>query len=79
MRNSPARLNKFREVADLLGIKNKSALSLDVPTRWNSTYTMLKTTCFYEKALEKYEEIETAFRSDLGDAFLDFLDWQCVS
>ena len=78
MRNSPTRLNKFREVYDLLGIDNKSSLSLDVPTRWNSTYTMLKTACFYEKAFEKYEEIETEFRSDLGDDIPDFLDWQCV-
>ena len=49
VRNSPARLAKFKEFSDLLGIEYKSALSLDVPTKWNSTYLMLK------KIFEKYE------------------------
>ena len=33
VRNSPARLRKFRDYSDLVGIKCKSSLSLDVPTR----------------------------------------------
>ena len=50
IRNSPARLRKFREYSDLVGVKCKLSLSLDVPTRWNSTYLMLRTTCSYEKS-----------------------------
>ncbi|XP_031120948.1 zinc finger BED domain-containing protein RICESLEEPER 2-like [Ipomoea triloba] len=33
VRNSPARLKKFRDLADLIGVEAKSALQLDVPTR----------------------------------------------
>ena len=33
VRNSAARLAKFKEFSDLLGIECKSVLSLDVPTR----------------------------------------------
>lgn len=50
IRNSPVRLTKFREVADLVGIESKACLSLDVPTRWSSTYLMLKTATVFEKA-----------------------------
>ena len=66
MRNSPQRLRKFRKISDLIGIECKNLLSLDVPTRWNSTYIMLKTTCLYEKAFESYEKSESSFRADLG-------------
>ena len=31
--NSPSRLNKFKEFAELIGNENKTALCLDVPTR----------------------------------------------
>ena len=56
VRNSPARLRKFRDYSDLVGVECKSSLSLDVPTRWNSTYLMLRTTCSYEKSFQVFEE-----------------------
>ena len=78
VRNSPARLAKFKEFSNLLGIKYKSTLSLDVPTRWNSTYLMLNTACSYDKVFKKYEECECAFRADLGDDVHDNEDWKFV-
>ena len=78
VRNSPARLAKFKEFCDLLGIEYKSSLCLDVPTRWNSTYLMLNIACCYDKVFEKYEECEFAFRSDLGDDVPDYEDWKSV-
>ena len=74
IKNSPARLHKFREFADLLGVESKCSLSLDVPTRWNSTYMMLKTAYLFDKIFEKYEEYEHAFRADLGDDIPEFMD-----
>ena len=45
IRSSPACLRKFKELSELAGIDYKSFLVLDVATRWNSTYLMLKTAC----------------------------------
>ena len=56
VKNSPTRLRKFREHNDLIGVECKSSLSLDVPTRWNSTYLMLRTACSYEKLFQVFEE-----------------------
>ena len=33
IRNSPARLKKFKDLADLVGIESKKSLTFDVPTR----------------------------------------------
>ena len=41
VRASPARLEKFQDCVENEKIKVKCLLSLDVPTRWNSTYLML--------------------------------------
>ncbi|XP_055961833.1 zinc finger BED domain-containing protein RICESLEEPER 1-like [Mercurialis annua] len=78
IRNSPARLKKFKEAADFVGVETKKGLSLDVPTRWNSTFLMLSTACLYEKVFEKYEEDESAFKTDLSGNIPDFLDWEVV-
>ena len=64
-------MRKFKEFDELVGIKSKVSLSFDVPTRWNSTYLMLKTTCINENFFEKYDENELAFKADLGDDVLD--------
>ncbi|XP_074305722.1 zinc finger BED domain-containing protein RICESLEEPER 2-like [Silene latifolia] len=48
VRGSPARLHLFREQVDKCKITCKLSLSLDVPTRWNSTYIMLNTALQYK-------------------------------
>ncbi|XP_031131905.1 zinc finger BED domain-containing protein RICESLEEPER 2-like [Ipomoea triloba] len=78
MRNSPARLQKFRELADLIGVEAKNSLVLDVPTRWNSTYLMLHTALLYQKVFEVYEDHDPSFKSDLGGNVPNFLDWEVV-
>ena len=78
IRNLPSRLRKFKEMSELLGIKCKACLSLDVPTRWNSTYIMLKTAYIYEKVFEKYDELYSSFHSNLGDDMPDYFDWLSV-
>ena len=75
IKNSPLRIKKFNEIADFVGIDSQSGLSLDVPTRWNSTYIMLETACLYERAFDKYEEQESSFRVDLKDEVPDYNDW----
>ncbi|XP_031120376.1 zinc finger BED domain-containing protein RICESLEEPER 2-like [Ipomoea triloba] len=78
VRNSPARLKKFRDLADLIGVEAKSALQLDVPTRWNSTYLMLSTAIQYQKVFEAYEENDASFCADLADSVPSYLDWCSV-
>ena len=74
VRNSPDRLHKFREFANLIDVDCKCSLSLDVATRWNSTCVMLKTTCLFDEVFENFEECDHAYRADLGDDVLDFMD-----
>ena len=74
IRSSPSRLKKFKEFSDLIGIESKTALYLDVATRWNSTYLILKSAIVFEKTFEKYEENELSLRADLGDDIPDYSD-----
>ncbi|XP_019172108.1 PREDICTED: zinc finger BED domain-containing protein RICESLEEPER 2-like [Ipomoea nil] len=78
VRSSPARLKKFKDLSEWLGIEKKSSLCLDVPTRWNSTYLMLQSAVFYEKVFYSLEESDSSFKSDLGDSIPNFLDWESV-
>lgn len=55
VRNSPARLQRFKDFASVLKIESKALLSLDVPTRWNSTYTMLSTAVKFERVFGMFE------------------------
>ncbi|XP_019179874.1 PREDICTED: zinc finger BED domain-containing protein RICESLEEPER 2-like isoform X3 [Ipomoea nil] len=78
VRSSPARLKKFRDLAEWNGIEQKSSLCLDVPTRWNSTYLMFQSAITYEKVFESLEESDSSFKSNLSDSVPNFLDWESV-
>ena len=45
IRQSRSRLQRFQECIVTEKIECKASLSLDVPTRWNSTYKMPSTAC----------------------------------
>ncbi|XP_019177886.1 PREDICTED: zinc finger BED domain-containing protein RICESLEEPER 2-like [Ipomoea nil] len=78
VRSSPARLQKFKSLADLIGMEAKNSLCLDVPTRWNSTYMMLNTALLFQKVFEAYDDHDSSFKSDLGGSVPDFLDWESI-
>ncbi|XP_054803961.1 zinc finger BED domain-containing protein RICESLEEPER 2-like [Prosopis cineraria] len=42
VRSSPSRFHKFKELVEKMKIDSKRLLSMDCPTRWNSTYIMLE-------------------------------------
>ncbi|KAK5838261.1 zinc finger BED domain-containing protein RICESLEEPER 2-like [Gossypium arboreum] len=65
VRQSPARLQKFKECVVVEKIECKKMLCLDVCTRWNSTYLMLDTVQNFERAFERFEEQDTNFRAEL--------------
>ena len=57
VRNSPARLHKFKEFTDLIGCESNCALSLYMPTRWNSTHVMLKNACLFNKVFKNMRSV----------------------
>ncbi|KAJ1270677.1 hypothetical protein BS78_06G070100 [Paspalum vaginatum] len=57
-KRSPARMYKFVEVCNNYSVTVGKGLSLDVQTRWNSTYRMLDSCIHYRDALGYYKEIK---------------------
>ena len=53
VRSLPSTLVKFKSCVEKEKIESKKLLSLDVPTRWNSTYLMLENAIKLQKALER--------------------------
>jgi len=49
------RLQRSQECA-VEKIKNKASFSLNVPTRWKSTYKMLSTALVYQHAFTRYSK-----------------------
>ncbi|KAH1120986.1 hypothetical protein J1N35_004146 [Gossypium stocksii] len=80
VRQSLARLQKFKECVVVEKIKCKKMLCLDVCTRWNSTYLMLDTAQNFERAFERFEEQDTNFRAELerGEGWPSADDWANV-
>ena len=60
---SPKRMDRFKEAVEDEKIQSKSLLSLDVPTRWNSTYLMLEAAEKFETAFDRMHEEDVEFNS----------------
>ncbi|CAN1159721.1 Zinc finger BED domain-containing protein RICESLEEPER 2 [Linum perenne] len=65
VRASPAREECFKNVVAIRKMKCKKIPLLDVPTRWNSTFSMLDTASAYEKAFKVLKNMESNFVKDL--------------
>ncbi|CAN1347528.1 Zinc finger BED domain-containing protein RICESLEEPER 2 [Linum perenne] len=65
VRASPAREECFRNDVAIKKMKCKKMPLLDVPTRCNSTFSMLDTASAYENALKVLENMESNFVEDL--------------
>uniref|UniRef100_A0A3Q7J4X6 HAT C-terminal dimerisation domain-containing protein n=1 Tax=Solanum lycopersicum TaxID=4081 RepID=A0A3Q7J4X6_SOLLC len=55
VRSSSSRARNFLKCVEMQKIECDKMLSLDVPTRWNSTYLMLDTAEKFEKAFERFD------------------------
>uniref|UniRef100_A0A803MZQ2 HAT C-terminal dimerisation domain-containing protein n=1 Tax=Chenopodium quinoa TaxID=63459 RepID=A0A803MZQ2_CHEQI len=51
IKNSFARISRFKDLAQKANIQSKSSLCFDVPTRWNLTYMMLETALKFQKVI----------------------------
>ncbi|XP_073294474.1 zinc finger BED domain-containing protein RICESLEEPER 1-like [Primulina huaijiensis] len=61
IQSSPARYKRFQECVQLEKIETNKLLTLDVPTRWNSTYLMLESAICLKRAFDAYDEVDLAF------------------
>ncbi|KAK4284720.1 hypothetical protein QN277_001510 [Acacia crassicarpa] len=56
VKSSPSRKCKFIMLAEREQVESKNLLTLDCPTRWNSTYLMLESAVKFVKAFTRMEE-----------------------
>ena len=63
VKSSPNRNQIFRSFVERLGIESKCLLSLDVATRWNSTYLMLDTAENFEKVFLRMDFEDDSYSS----------------
>jgi len=59
-------LQRFQECPITEKTESKASLSLDIPTRWNSTYKMLSTALVYEHAFTRYNKRNPYYNVDLA-------------
>jgi hypothetical protein len=59
---SPSCMHKFVEICRSLALKIGEGISLDVSTRWNSTYKMLRTAIAYKEAIETYADADLNYK-----------------
>ena len=52
--SSPSRLQDFNTIASGMGLRAKKGISVDTPTRWNSTWKMLVEALIYKFVITNY-------------------------
>ena len=63
MRGSESRMVKFKQCLEKFSdIDASCGLCLDVPTRWNSTYFMLKSAFKYQRVFESLHLVDESYK-----------------
>ncbi|XP_073152907.1 zinc finger BED domain-containing protein RICESLEEPER 2-like [Henckelia pumila] len=66
LQSSPVRYKRFQEYVQLEKLETNNLLTLDVPTRWNSTYLMLDSAITLKRTFDAYDKADLDFRMDLS-------------
>ena len=66
VRSSPARLIKFKECLRHLQLSSTAGVSLDVETRWDSTYLMLESALKLKRGFDMLELEDEKYVAELG-------------
>ncbi|XP_019450681.1 PREDICTED: zinc finger BED domain-containing protein RICESLEEPER 2-like [Lupinus angustifolius] len=66
VRASPSRLDRFKIYIKETRMQDVRYVQLDVPTRWNSTYTMLENAIKFQKGFKRLGERDNDFASMQG-------------
>ncbi|CAN1156494.1 Zinc finger BED domain-containing protein RICESLEEPER 2 [Linum perenne] len=64
VRSLGAREEKFRAQVKALNVESNKMVSLDCPTKWNSTYLMLDIALTFEHVFTVLEEMDPTFKED---------------
>ncbi|CAL1411693.1 unnamed protein product [Linum trigynum] len=67
VKSTPARSRKFKDCIEFEKIASKKFVSLDVATRWNSTYLMLEPAKPFEKAFQTLARNDKKFKKHLNE------------
>ncbi|KAK4276763.1 hypothetical protein QN277_014874 [Acacia crassicarpa] len=62
VKSSPSRKRRFIMLAERERVESKSLLTLDCPTRWNSTYLMLESAVKFVKVFTRMEEEDEEYK-----------------
>jgi len=62
LKKSPARMHTFVEICRSLALQIGEGLSLDVSTRWSSTYKMVRTALAYKEAIKTYADQDLNYK-----------------
>ncbi|CAI9261754.1 unnamed protein product [Lactuca saligna] len=65
IRNSTQQIQMFKECMKELNVESKKVLCNDSPTRWNSTYELLKIAVELEKVFGKFEVKDPTYVRDV--------------
>lgn len=73
VRSITSRWQIFKKCIEEEKVENKRIVSLDVKTRWNSTYLMIDAALPFEKAFDRFEEQDPLYSKETEP--LGVFDW----
>jgi hypothetical protein len=79
IKRSPLQLEAFEKCARECDLDTKKSLSLDVATRWNSTYIMVRDAIYYKNAFDRLAKKEKDRYGHINPSAIDWLNASNIS